>query len=803
MTAPSPPPSATAQPGKHALTQAIPRRLRVGRVAGLFLALGVALLVTPAIALETYLVQRGKLDTSVGARAAITLRVPQFAGHHGSIRIAGGGVLVARGEELSRDRAAAAAELLATMPKGAAPFAAYFFLCAALVAVYSHHLRRANRGRLLRVQLVNLLALVAIAVVTKLALCLSTASVLAVPVAIAAIVPTLVLDRTVGLATGVLAAVIVSLLVPFDVGVTTVLVAQAATAGLLISEAPRRRTRAVLLAGLASALIGAFTYGVFTYLSTGIVPLHELSQPLASGWVAATAGGLIAALASLPLLPAYQLLVGEITSSRLTQLSDLSHPLLRQIAEKSPGTWQHTLAMANMAEIAANAIGASGRLVRVGAYYHDLGKSLQPKYFIENLEPGEPSPHEHLPPEVSCDAIFAHVTEGIVEARRAKLHERVIDFMHMHHGNGVLEYFWAKCQRDGNPRGLSVESFRYPGVPPQSRETAILAIVDAVEAAARTLKKPDPASIDQLVQRIVYGKLHLGQLDESGLSMADLRRISDCLRETIRHANHGRIEYPWQQESRAGEPAPPRPARADGTVPRVEPPLDSLDTPRPAWHRAQPAAAEPATRLAAAGTASFGPGGAIGTAPDLGTEDARAVRSTRRGLGPPPAPHGKPEPVPATPSEAAVTAPHAVATPENSLASRIDAQLAALGDDYEDSPFSLPMPVLGHEPSAQVISSASRPTQENFTAIDTSPALPSYPEDADVTGQQPLAEVEELLARSMEPSMPALRRPGETHEVDPDDIEAAIEVAPRPRRHASVVQRLPQRPDKAPQKPGK
>ena len=271
------------------------------------------------------------------------------------------------------------------------------------------------------------------------------------------------------------------------------------------------------------------------------------ADPLHSAWVAAAIGPALAAVIAVPLLPLYQLAVGEITQGKLIALEELDHPLLRQIAERSPGSWQHSLMMANMAEIAANQIGANGRLVRVGAYFHDLGKSLAPKYFIENLEAGETSPHDHLPPEVSCDAIFAHVTEGLVTARRAGLHERIIDFMHMHHGNGVLEYFWARCREQGNLNGLTIEHFRYPGVPPQSRETAILAICDAVEAAARTLKKPEPAAIDSLVQRIVYGKLHLGQLDDSGLSMGDLRRVSDSLRETIRHANHGRIEYPWQQ----------------------------------------------------------------------------------------------------------------------------------------------------------------------------------------------------------------------------------------------------------------
>jgi cyclic-di-AMP phosphodiesterase PgpH len=788
-----------------------------------------------------------------------------------------------RGEVFGRDRAVAVAEIYATTPHGVAPYAAYFLLCTALIAVYAHHLRRSNHGRLLRVQVVNLVTLVVVVVVTKIVLLTTSMSVLAVPVAITAIVPTLVFDRIVGLATGVLTAVIVSLLVPFDVGVATVLVAQAAAAGLLMPEASRHPLRGTVLAGLASAGIAAFIYGVFTYLSTGVLPLAELATPGASAWVAAVIGGVVAAALSMPLLPMYQLLVGEITTGRLTQLQDLSHPLLRQIAEKSPGTWQHSLAMANMAEIAANAIGASGRLVRVGAYYHDLGKSLQAKYFIENIEPGEVSPHEQLPPEVSCDAIFAHVTEGIVAARRARLHERVIDFMHMHHGSGVLEYFWAKCQRQGNPKNLTIDAFRYPGVPPQSRETAILAICDAVEAAARTLKQPDPASIDQLVQRIVYGKLHLGQLDESGLSMADLRRISDSLRETIRHAHHGRIEYPWQQE---GE----KEGERTHSAARFEPRLDSLDAPRPPWHnkpttsdgraRSQadsvalattamgqptpsrmtmsPVVDRPVTTARALSASSeileiIEPAAvadshlAASLIPPTADDDvaARGPQATRRGHGPPPAPGGRAaahlagdDPATGRPSDPAITTPHVaqhgypgasiagedadlsypdleiigrplppvseaartlpgVPLSESSLARRIDTSLAAMEDpDPEDSPFA------PHHPStaADVMTSAPRGGFELNAAV-TSPATPSYPDDADVTRQQPRAEIEELIASSA-PSQPTIRRPRVTHEIGPDDIEAAIEVAPPARRLASVVQRLPSVPDK-PSKPRK
>jgi hypothetical protein len=212
---------------------------------------------------------------------------------------------------------------------------------------------------------------------------------------------------------------------------------------------------------------------------------------------------------------------------------------------------------------------------------------------------------------MSADAIFSHVTEGVRMARANKLPTPIIDFMHMHHGDGLLEYFWGKCLEQGNPKNLHPASFRYPGVKPQSRETAILAICDAVEAASRTLHKPDARAIETVVQRIVYGKLHNGQLDESSLTVADLRRLANTLVDTLKHAHHVRIEYPWQKEERArlaaatsriitaGPSASPLPAPA-GPTPLASPPagsgplppaavtatgafvLDSADAPRPA-----------------------------------------------------------------------------------------------------------------------------------------------------------------------------------------------------------------------------
>ncbi|MDQ3299478.1 MAG: HDIG domain-containing protein [Myxococcota bacterium] len=552
------------------LAKVIPRRPRVAPWLGLVFAVAFALLITPAVTADRWMASFGAGEIVYGKPAGMTVRVAPFAGQNTrEAHIGGGGIVIARGTVADRAQVDNAHAVMAATPAGAVPFLAFFVLAFVFAAIFTHHMQRSTKGRLVRVQVVSLVTVAAVAIAVKVLMLTTAMSILVVPVALLAMLPTMVLDRVVGLATGILAALVTSLMIPFDVSVAILLLVQAASAGLVVSERPKDRWRAAITAGAMTTLFTAGTYVLLAYLTTGAFPTidNAWSSPL----VATALGPVIATVLVVPLLPLYQLLVGEITHGKLIALEDLSNPLLRQIAEKAPGTWQHSLMMANMAEIAANAIGASGRLVRVGAYYHDLGKSLQPKYFIENLEPGETSPHDQLPPEVSCDAIFAHVTEGIVTARRAGLHERVVDFMHMHHGNGVLEYFWSRCREQGNPRGFTIENFRYPGHPPQSRETAILAICDAVEAASRTLKKPEPAAIDSLVQRIVYGKLHLGQLDESGLSMSDLRRISDSLRETIRHANHGRIEYPWQKAQQDASAS--RATEITGTQPR----LDSLD----------------------------------------------------------------------------------------------------------------------------------------------------------------------------------------------------------------------------------
>jgi putative nucleotidyltransferase with HDIG domain len=296
----------------------------------------------------------------------------------------------------------------------------------------------------------------------------------------------------------------------------------------------------------------------------GSIPDEDTTSIISSGLLGAFGGGVAAGLIAILVAPLLERALGEVPRGKLVELTDLNNPLLKRIAEKAPGTWAHSLAMANMAELAATAIGANALLTRVGAYFHDLGKSSAPQYYIENLHAGEPSPHDSMDPDVSADAIFSHCTEGVRLGRAAGIPEPVLDFMHMHHGNGLLEYFWHKNQELGNPKRLTEKAFRYPGLPPQTKETAILAICDAVEAASRTLKTPQERDLTNLVQRIVFGKLRLGQLDQSGLTSADLKALCNSLVDTLKSAFHVRIEYPWQKEERAAKAAEAA-AAADAT----------------------------------------------------------------------------------------------------------------------------------------------------------------------------------------------------------------------------------------------
>jgi putative nucleotidyltransferase with HDIG domain len=257
-----------------------------------------------------------------------------------------------------------------------------------------------------------------------------------------------------------------------------------------------------------------------------------------------------------------------VSRRQLIDLSDLDQPLLRKMSNEAPGSWQHARAMANLAEDAAAAIGADAMLTRTGAYYHDLGKTIQPKYFVENLEGGERSPHEDLEPDVSADAIMAHVVGGTKILRDAGIPEPIVEFAYTHHGTSVIEFFWHKCQQQGNPKGLGADAFRYPGMKPHTRETAILMLIDSIEAASRTIDPPEREKFEEMIQRVIFTKMKQGQLDESGLTVEDLRVLTTSIADTLVKVYHHRIKYPWQKPAAAATSSSERVEPAAVPVPQ-------------------------------------------------------------------------------------------------------------------------------------------------------------------------------------------------------------------------------------------
>jgi len=247
------------------------------------------------------------------------------------------------------------------------------------------------------------------------------------------------------------------------------------------------------------------------------------------------------------LLPFIERFFGILTDMSLLELSDLSHPLLRELARRAPSTYNHSINVGAIAEAAADSIGARGLLVRVGAYFHDIGKMLKPNYFIENQGESQ-NRHESLEPTISSLIIIAHVKDGADLARQHHLPEPIIDFIEQHHGTTLVEYFFerAKGKQEGQAENNKVDenNFRYPGPAPQTKEAAVLMLADAVESAVRSLKDPAPSRIETVVRDIAERKLHEGQFDETNLTLRELRTVEDSLIRSLVAMYHGRIKYP-------------------------------------------------------------------------------------------------------------------------------------------------------------------------------------------------------------------------------------------------------------------
>jgi len=242
-----------------------------------------------------------------------------------------------------------------------------------------------------------------------------------------------------------------------------------------------------------------------------------------------------------PLIYLYEKIFGLVSDISLLELSDTNSKLLKELSNKAPGTFHHSLQVANLAEAAANEIGANAMLVRVGALYHDIGKMNRPAYFTEN-QTTSANPHNDLPPKESAKIIIDHVIEGIELARKHNLPDRVIDFLRTHHGTTLVYYFFKKQQEI--EEDFNEASFRYPGPTPFSKETAILMMTDSVEAASKSLKSPTYAIIDEFVEKIVKGQMQANQFLNADITFKEIEAVKKVLKQKLTNIYHLRVEYP-------------------------------------------------------------------------------------------------------------------------------------------------------------------------------------------------------------------------------------------------------------------
>jgi hypothetical protein len=247
------------------------------------------------------------------------------------------------------------------------------------------------------------------------------------------------------------------------------------------------------------------------------------------------------------LLIFYEKVFGVATDLVFLELTDFNNPLLRELSSKAPGTFHHSIIMGNLSEQAAKEIGANQILARVGCYYHDIGKVVSPEYFVENQLESK-NKHEQLNPSLSAKMIIAHVKNGIKLAEKYRMPREIINFIPMHHGNTLVSYFFEKARtEEGTEESIHDYIYRYPGPKPKSKETGIVMLADAVEAATRAIEDPTPAKLETQIDEIIKSRFIEGELDDCDLTLKDLIKIKHSFLKTLVGIHHHRIRYPDQE----------------------------------------------------------------------------------------------------------------------------------------------------------------------------------------------------------------------------------------------------------------
>ena len=386
---------------------------------------------------------------------------------------------------------------------------------------------------------------------------------LLVPYAFAPLVLSVMLGRNQGLYAAVFTSLWGSLLVGPINSVFLVISLITGFIAVYVTFQVRRRSRLIragVYVGIATWILAA-TFGM-------IGPV-VWEMPAQTDWrmiglqsLAAFATGIGTAILVSGLLPVLENFFKITTDISWLEMSDLNHPLLKRMSLDAPGTYHHSLAVANLSEAAAEAVGANPTICRVGAYFHDIGKLVKPDYFSENMPPGH-NPHDDLTPTMSALIIVAHVKEGVDLALKNKLNTEIIDIIRQHHGTSLVSYFHQRAlqqqddarlggkimnMRDDDVPEVREESFVYPGPRPESKEAALVSLADAIESASRSIERPTPQRIEDLVNSIIADRIASHQLDNAPLTLAEIHRAAESFRFSLVNMLHARIAYPKREE---------------------------------------------------------------------------------------------------------------------------------------------------------------------------------------------------------------------------------------------------------------
>jgi putative nucleotidyltransferase with HDIG domain len=403
---------------------------------------------------------------------------------------------------------------------------------------------------------IALLALILTILIAKASLLFTPFPVYILPFAILPLLLVLLHVERISLTfTTLLGAILVSLFAGRNLAVLLFLTLGGLVA-ILASFKIRKRSQILipsLLVGITNAVL------VVLHLAGAHGGLASLKASFNLTMLGLAAWALVGGLASGPLvlllLPLLELSWHNASTFKLNKFSDLQQPLMIELLTKAPGTYQHAMTVAHLASTLGEAIGANSLLLRVAAYYHDIGKTLNPDLFVENLF-GRNTPHEALPAKESTRIIMEHVKDGQKLARQAGLPEVVVDFIPQHHGTLLVEYFYDKALKENPGAVINEKDFRYPGPKPQSVEAAILMIVDAVEATSRTIEEPTREKIEAMIRHIIVNRITDGQFDECNFSTREIAQIVTALVRSLEAAFHTRVEYPWQQKAGPARKSP-------------------------------------------------------------------------------------------------------------------------------------------------------------------------------------------------------------------------------------------------------